>query len=73
MGSRAKGRVLVTHDVRTMPDFAHHRVAELWPMSGVLVVPTTMPIGAAIEELSAIAAASEPDEWANRVVYVPLR
>lgn len=42
-------------------------------MSGVLVVPTTMPIGAAIEELSAIAAASEPDEWANRVVYVPLR
>jgi predicted nuclease of predicted toxin-antitoxin system len=68
-----QGRVLITHDIRTMPDFAHHRVAELSQMPGVLVVPTTMPIGAAIEELSAIGAASEPDEWANRVVYLPLR
>ena len=42
-------------------------------MPGVLVVPTTMPIGAAIEELSTIAVASEPDEWADRVVYLPLR
>ncbi|WP_460818712.1 hypothetical protein [Nocardioides korecus] len=68
-----QGRVLITHDIRTMPDFAHHRVAELSSMPGVLVVPTAMPIGAAIEELSAVAAASEPDEWANRVVYLPLR
>lgn len=68
-----QGRVLITHDVRTVPDFAHQRVAELSPMPGVLVVPTSMPIGAAIEELSAIAVASEPDEWANRVVYLPLR
>lgn len=56
-----------------LPDFAHHRIAELSPMPGVLVVLTTLPIGPAIEELSAIAAASEPDGWANRVVYVPLR
>lgn len=68
-----QGRVLITHDIRTMPDFAHRRVAELSPMPGVLVVPTTMPIGAAIEELSTIAVASEPDEWADRVVYLPLR
>lgn len=68
-----QGRVLITHDSRTMPDFAHHRVAELSPMPAVLVVPTTMPIGVAIEELSAIASASESDEWANRVVYLPRR
>jgi hypothetical protein len=68
-----QGRVLITHDVRTMPDFAHRRVAEAAAMSGVLVVPTTMPIGTAIAELSTIAAASDPEEWANRVVYLPLR
>lgn len=56
-----------------LPDSAHHRVAELSPMPGVLVVLTTPPIGAAIEELPAIAAASEPDEWDSRVVYVPMR
>lgn len=68
-----QGRVLISHDIRTMPDFAHQRVAAGALMPGVLVVPSTMPIGAAISELSAIAAASEPDEWANRVVYLPLR
>ena len=56
-----------------MPASAHHRIAELSPMPGVLVVLTMLPIGAAIEELSAITAASEPDEWVNRVVYLPLR
>lgn len=66
-------RALITHDIRTMPDFAHQRVAAGLPMPGVLVVPTVMPIGAAIDELAVVAAASDPEEWANRVVYLPLR
>lgn len=68
-----QGRVLITHDIRTMPDFANQRVATGLPMPGVFVVPTVMPIGVAIHELSLVAAASDPDEWANRVVYLPLR
>ena len=65
--NRAEGRDGVAREVYAifacyLPDFAHHRVAELSPMPGVLVVLTTLPIGAAIEELSAITAASEPDE-----------
>jgi predicted nuclease of predicted toxin-antitoxin system len=67
------GRALITHDIRTMPDFAHQRVAATRLMPGVFVVPTTMAIGAVIDELSAVAAASESDEWTNRVVYLPLR
>lgn len=48
--SRSLARPLIAHDIRTMPDFAHHRVAELSPMPGVLVVPTMMSIGASIRE-----------------------
>lgn len=53
-----QGRVLITHDIRTMPDFANQRVATGLPMPGVFVVPTVMPIGVAIHELSLVAAAS---------------
>lgn len=67
------GRVLVTHDIKTVPDFAHDRVAAGRPMPGVFVVPTSMPIGEAIDELSLVAEVSEPDEWADRVLYLPLR
>jgi hypothetical protein len=54
-------------------DFAHQRVAAEQPMPGVIVVPTPMPIGVAIAELAMVAAASDPEEWAGRVVYLPLR
>lgn len=67
------GRVLVTQDIRTMPDFAHQRVAAGPPMPGIFVLPTPMPIGAAIDELALIVEASDPSEWVDRVVYLPLR
>ncbi|MEO6577547.1 MAG: DUF5615 family PIN-like protein [Candidatus Limnocylindria bacterium] len=66
------GRALLTHDIRTMPDFAHQRVGAGLVMPGVFVLPTTLPVGAAIEELVVIVAASDADEWVNRVVYLPL-
>lgn len=66
-------RVLVTQDIRTMPDFAHQRVAAGLPMPGIFVLPTMMPIGAAIDELALIVEASDPREWVDRVVYLPLR
>jgi predicted nuclease of predicted toxin-antitoxin system len=62
-------RVLVTHDIKTMPDFAHRRVAAGQPTPGVIVVPTGMPIGVAIAELVIVTVTSSSGEWANRVVY----
>lgn len=44
------GRVLVTHDVNTMPGFAYERIAAGLPMPGVIIVPDQMPIGPAIED-----------------------
>lgn len=69
----AQDRVLVTHDVKTIPGFAHARVAGGSPMPGVLLVPTSLPVASAIDELATIAEASEQAEWAGQVVYLPLR
>lgn len=68
-----EGRVLVTHDIATMPGFAHERVAAGLPMPGVLIVRSALPIALVIEELLVIEGASEPDDWASTVTYLPLR
>lgn len=66
------GRALLTHDIRTMPDFAHERIAKGLLMPGLFVLPTKMSIGTAIDELALIVGASDGDDWINRVVYLPL-
>lgn len=42
-------------------------------MPGLFVLPTTMPIGTAIDELAVIVGASDASEWNDQVVYLPLR
>lgn len=66
-------RVLMTHDAATIPHFAHARVAAGVAMPGVLIVPVTMAIGEAIEDLALLAAVSPNGEWAGQVRYLPLR
>jgi hypothetical protein len=43
------GRILVTHDVNTIADFAYERIASGFPMPGVIIVPEDMGIGVAID------------------------
>ena len=66
-------RVLLTHDVATMPDFAYERIAADLPMRGLLVVSATLPLAEAIDELTLITEASETEEWDGQVIYLPLR
>lgn len=66
-------RVLITHDIATMPDFAYQRVAAGHVMAGVIVIPATIPIGNIIDELAVIAVASDAAEWSGRVTYFPIR
>jgi predicted nuclease of predicted toxin-antitoxin system len=68
-----QGRVLLTHDVETMPDFAYQRVTGEQPMAGVTVVPTRIAIAAVIEDLLLVAEASLDGEWEGQVRYLPLR
>lgn len=65
-------RVLVSHDVNTIP--AHFRALRDGgkKCAGVLLIPQTLEIGTAIEELLLIWIASEASEWENRLQWLPL-
>ena len=65
-----EGRVLITHDVRTMFAPANARVDEGLAMPGVIVVPWGSQIGPAIDILYLIAAVATEDELASQVRYL---
>jgi hypothetical protein len=67
----ALGRVLVTHDRQTMPN-EFGVFLQQQHSSGVLVVPQSLPVRIAIEELLLIWAASGADEWADSIWPVPI-
>lgn len=67
-----EGRVLLTHDGRTIPKFAYDRGGRGRPMPGVIVVPKNLAPGPASDDLELLLSASDDDEFANRVRYVPL-
>jgi len=64
---------LLTHDVETMVGFAYERIANGLPMPGVFEIRDTVPILVAIQELILIISASDPDEWKDKVTYLPFR
>lgn len=65
------GRILVTHDQKTMP---HHFAAHIGSQSspGVIVVPHHMSVGIAVQELYLAWTASDAQEWQNRILRLPL-
>lgn len=67
------GRVLLTHDVATMADFAYQRVVAGQAMPGMFAVRPNLALAAAIEELALVFEVSEAGEWDGRIVYLPLR
>ena len=65
------GRVLVTHDRKTMPKhFAEFIITETSP--GVLIIPQRLSVSRAVNDLVLIWTASEADEWINRIYSLPL-
>ena len=67
-----EGRVVVTHDTRTMGHCAYERVAAGKALPGVFEVPDRMPTGRAIEELLLVVQLMEPGEIRDRVLRLPL-
>ncbi|MSR84673.1 MAG: hypothetical protein EXS58_17445 [Candidatus Latescibacteria bacterium] len=69
--SARDGRLLVTHDHRTMPrHFAEFIAQEISP--GLLIVPQHLSVASAVQELMLIWLATEAEEWTNRVSFLPL-
>jgi uncharacterized protein DUF5615 len=68
-----EGRILLTHDVSTMLNFAYERVGAGLPMPGVFEIPDGTSRSVIIDDLLLIAATSDPDEWRDKVQSLPLR
>jgi hypothetical protein len=65
------GRVLVTHDQKTMPGhFAEFIARETSP--GLLAVPQHLPVSVTVEELLFVWGATRAEDWVNRICYLPL-
>lgn len=65
-------RIVVSHDINTMPAFAYDRVRAGLAMPGVFIVPTSMAIGLAIDALEFAAEAFSEAECRDQVVYFPI-
>ncbi|MGH2501022.1 MAG: DUF5615 family PIN-like protein [Ktedonobacterales bacterium] len=66
------GRVLVSHDYRTMPGHFADFLASGRHSPGVLLLHQQLPIAQAIEALLLVWDASAPEEWRDRLTYLPL-
>jgi len=65
-------RVLVTHDVRSMPGHFAEFVRAGMGSAGVFLIPDRVPVAVAIDDLVLIWSASDAAEWRNRLVWLPL-
>lgn len=65
-------RVLLTHDVSTITQYAYERVRAGRPMPGVFQVSRDVPIGRAIDDILLLAEYSLDGEWEGQIRYLPL-
>jgi predicted nuclease of predicted toxin-antitoxin system len=63
-------RVLLTHDIATMPGFAYARVSAGQPMPGVFIVNDRAAIGQSIDDVLLYALYSKESEWEGQVLYL---
>jgi hypothetical protein len=65
-----EGRVLVSHDVSTIPPL-FFRLRGTRELPGVILIPQSFPIGQTIERLHMVWTVTESAEWPNRICYLP--
>jgi hypothetical protein len=67
-----QGRIVLTHDINTVPAEAYSRVKVRLPMPGVFIVPASISIGDAIEQIMLLEVCSSPGDWEGQVQYLPI-
>ncbi len=67
-----ENRVLLTHDLATMPDFVYRRIEQGESTPGVIAVHRKTPFRQVLDDLILVVEYSSPEEWANQVRYLPL-
>jgi hypothetical protein len=63
-------RVLLTHDVKTMPRYAYEHMAAGLRMPGIVEIHRKISKSRAIDELSVMIGAGTPEDFENQVRYV---
>ena len=66
------GRIIVTHDRKTMPRHASDLMAAGKNIAGLIIVPRRIPLHQVLDDLELMITCSEPDEWINVIKYLPL-
>jgi hypothetical protein len=66
-------RILLTHDVSTITQYAYERIKSGQRMPGVFEVNTSAPIGQVIEDVLLLAEWSVEGEWEGKIGYLPLK
>ena len=66
-----EGRILLTHDVATITRYAYERVEKGLSMPGVVEVIETAAIGSIIDDLELFVLCSQPEEYENRIIFIP--
>jgi Domain of unknown function (DUF5615) len=64
-------RVLLTHDIRRMPQHFAAFIGE-HTSAGALLVPQSLPRRRVVDDLLLIRVAMEAEEWINRIMSLPL-
>jgi hypothetical protein len=65
-------RILITHDVESIPELASERIKSGLVMPGVFIVNQEIPISRVIDDLLLLIECSDKDEWINQIFYLPL-
>lgn len=65
------GRVLLSHDMKTIPKYAYERVASGKRMPGVFMIALNEPTRRATNAIRLMVECSVDGEWENQVVFLP--
>ena len=68
-----EGRILLTHDVRTMVPEAYGRIAIGSSMPGVIYVPARLDPGRVVTGIEEAMRHTREEDWEGKVVYLSLR
>lgn len=68
----AQGRVVVSHDHRTMRFHAEERLKAGLTMPGLILVRQAAPLGRAIDDLVLVAETTTGENWLGKIVFLSL-